>query len=462
MQVRILLPWRNLGCFGFLIKMLYPLRVAGYFDFFLNPYIGMFIRTSKYRIWIRPFSWKMKIECLVEKPESSCLTCRKVVTQPKLHWILHHSSFRKLAAVVTMLMIGALTIGCGNPSSPPQRNPVYVLSFENWKSQDTITANVPITVRVTDSIGVPQSGTSLRFSVDEGTIQQSTTGSDGRAYTTWVLPSSLGKYTLSVEILSSRITDSITVLPGQPASFTLDTTSIRIVVSARFPVSRRITNIQDRLGNLVTAPITVSGGGWNTAGDTIWSDNRIHSPITIRVGNNLQPSAVSPFAVIDQGLGSATYEDLRNTSSKVGNLRYSCLDIPATDSAGNSITADIYYSGVVDSLFYRGEPPVDSARYSRDSLSGQYYTDSVYGSRVVIYVTRTDSIVEPNKSRVVTHLGIMLLYDQAGDTAWVGGQSSALSGYAVRSDSGYVGGNACVVTKPSATRFEPLFLQFEK
>lgn len=44
--MRVLLPWKNLGCLGFQFKS------GMYIDFFRKPHLGMFIKSRNIRIWV--------------------------------------------------------------------------------------------------------------------------------------------------------------------------------------------------------------------------------------------------------------------------------------------------------------------------------------------------------------------------------------------------------------------------
>jgi hypothetical protein len=45
MKVRIIPPWRNLGCLGFKFGKLY-------FDIFKRPYFGIFVKSAHLQMWI--------------------------------------------------------------------------------------------------------------------------------------------------------------------------------------------------------------------------------------------------------------------------------------------------------------------------------------------------------------------------------------------------------------------------
>jgi hypothetical protein len=54
--MKVLLPWRNLGCLGFVFKS------GLYIDFYRKPHLGMFIKSRNIRIWVSLVTGFIKVQ----------------------------------------------------------------------------------------------------------------------------------------------------------------------------------------------------------------------------------------------------------------------------------------------------------------------------------------------------------------------------------------------------------------
>lgn len=196
---------------------------------------------------------------------------------------------RRLAVAVTLCLVPAAFACGGSDQAAPVPSSMAVVSGDGQTATVGSALSERITVEVLDDQGAPVSGFTVSWSVTAGggsvASASSTTGSDGRAGTTWTLGGTAGTQTASASGGSGlSATFNATAEAGPPAQVAVSGTTTLDALQATTQLSGEV---QDAFGNPLPGDVT-----WATSDESVATVDETGT-VTAQANGNADITATS-------------------------------------------------------------------------------------------------------------------------------------------------------------------------
>jgi hypothetical protein len=159
----------------------------------------------------------------------------------------------------------------------------------------------PLVVLVTDEFGNPVANVPVNWDADDGSVDpaSSTTGSDGRAETSWVLGSSIGSQTATAssgELNGSPVTFTATAGPGSAARLVLVSGNGQSAAPGQELSAPLVVRLEDGRGNGIpdrAVSWVIGAGGGSVASPTSNTDGNGEARARWSLGSGTGPNTLN-------------------------------------------------------------------------------------------------------------------------------------------------------------------------